>query len=488
MDLCGCRSGVFVCFGCIYIDMEHIHLIGIGGTGLSAIARVLLQSGYKVSGSDKEYSKLARAVEADGAIVYVGHHPDQISGADIIVRSSAIPEDNIEVVEAMRLGIPVLKRSDFLGDLMKKHVSIAVAGTHGKTTTTSMISWLLMKLNLDPSFIVGGVVSNLGINARAGNGPHFVIEADEYDRMFHGLNPDIAVITNVEHDHPDMFKTESEFFDAFSGFIDRIKPGGTLIIWSGTKNIERWKSQAKDRGLRIATYGFEGTETDYQLKTMAAAIESENHFRVEGPNRFVQEIKLILPGEHNALNATAALLIVKLLGLSSEAAGQALSEFIGSGRRFDVRGEIAGITVIDDYAHHPTEIKATLSACRSRFPDQEIWAVWQPHTYSRTLTFYNEFMSAFADADHVYITPVYAARESKPEGFSDEQLARDLIHSRAYYGETFHQITNEITEGIKSKAVLIVFSAGDAIKISQEVYNTLSQKDRSRTQKEHRNV
>ncbi|HBX69630.1 MAG TPA: UDP-N-acetylmuramate--L-alanine ligase, partial [Chloroflexi bacterium] len=322
--------------------MEHIHLIGIGGTGLSAIARVLLESGYIVSGSDMQESPLGRAVQAAGARVFSGHAAENITGADLVVRSSAIPDSNVEVQAARQKGIPVLKRADFLGQLMAGRLGIAVAGTHGKTTTTAMIAWLLSALGQNPSFIVGGVVSNLRTNARAGQGSAFVIEADEYDRMFLGLRPQMAMITNVEHDHPDIYPSAADFQAAFRDFVGCLNPEGFLLLCADDPAAMDLQLTAHNKNLHTLTYGIYNPQANYKATNLRAEADKGFAFDAKKDESLLAQITLQVPGEHNVLNALAALAIAHQLNLAMDAAAQALSDFQGTGRRFEVVGEVNG--------------------------------------------------------------------------------------------------------------------------------------------------
>ena len=457
--------------------MEHIHLIGIGGTGLSAIARVLLERGYTVSGSDMQDSPLAQAVREAGAQVYIGHAAENVTGADLVVRSSAIPESNPEVQAALRQGIPVLKRAAFLGKLMENALGIAVAGTHGKTTTTAMLAWTLTALGQEPSFIVGGVVNNLGTNARAGRGEIFVIEADEYDRTFLGLQPRMAVITNVEHDHPDIYPAPEDFRAAFRDFIGRLTPDGTLLLCADDPGALDLLPAARERGLRTLTYAIQPS-ADYTAENLrpvpGAGYEFDLVFSGQVSAEGRQRVALQIPGEHNVRNALAVLGIIHQLGLPLDAAAQALGEFRGAGRRFDVLGEAGGVTVIDDYGHHPTEIRATLRAAQARYPGRPLWAVWQPHTYSRTETLFDEFAASFADADHVVVTEVYRSREPVDPDFSPRSLVKAMRHRDAHFVPALAEVTAFLLARLQPGDVLIVFSAGDANQISRQVYESLS--------------
>ncbi|HSO27049.1 MAG TPA: UDP-N-acetylmuramate--L-alanine ligase, partial [Anaerolineales bacterium] len=373
--------------------MRHVHLIGIGGTGLSAIAQVLLEKGYRVSGSDRSLSPLAAGVQAKGAQVALGHRAENVKGADLVIRSSAVSDDNPEVQAARAAGIPVLKRAQFLAELIGEKSCIAIAGTHGKTTTTAMIAWLLAAAGRDPSYIIGGTLRQLGGNAHAGAGPEFVIEADEYDYMFLGLHPQVAVVTNVEHDHPDCFPTPEDFFAAFHTFAGQVTAGGTLIACGDDAGVQRLLGELAQQDMEIRTYGL-NTGDRFRAVSVEMTDDGRTCFRMAGG----PEVRLQTPGLHNVRNALAALCVADWLGLPLEPAAQALGEFSGVGRRFEIRGEVGGIIVIDDYAHHPTEIRATLQAARQRFPQRELWVVWQPHTYSRLSLFWDEFLAAFAQA------------------------------------------------------------------------------------------
>lgn len=452
--------------------MTHIHLIGIGGTGISAIARVLLEMGHTVSGSDRAESPFTRDLESAGATIYIGHRPENIRGAKLVVRSSAIRDDNPEVTAARAFNIPVLKRADFLGSLMDDKTGIAVAGTHGKTTTTSMLAWVLTALDQDPTFIVGGTLANLGVNAHAGKGAAFVIEADEYDRMFLGLKPVIEIVTSVEHDHPDCYPTPQDFHAAFMDFVLRLPASGTLIACADEPGARRLLLEAKKLGRSTLAYSMNPlAETDLRPDAVAEAVTPNHHGGFTFTANVIGEaviVALKVPGRHNVSNALAVLATVRLLGLDLAAAGQALSEFRGTGRRFEVRGEAGGVTVIDDYAHHPTEIRATLAAARSRYPGRRIWAVWQPHTYSRTQTLFDEFVSAFSDADEVVVTEIYPSREPKQD-YSSRKVVEAMRRPSAHFGNTLQETRDLLISRLRSGDVLLVLSAGDADQVSADV-------------------
>ena len=457
--------------------MIHVHLIGIGGSGLSAIARLLLESGFSVSGSDRTQSDLAKQLAAAGATVFTGHTAENIRGADLVVRSSAIPDSNPEVTAALAAGIPVLKRADFLGQLMRGRLGIAVAGTHGKTTTTAMLAWLLVACGEDPSYIIGGVSKNLNNNAHAGRGQAFVIEADEYDRMFLGLSPQIAVVTMMEHDHPDCFPTAQEYYDAFAAFVRRLQPGGLLLTSADDPHAPALAAELP-AGCRHLSYGM-SPSADLRASSLTRNSAGGFTFQViDNTGEMVMEIALEVPGEHNVRNALAAFAVARELSLDLAAAASALARFSGTGRRFDLRGEANGVVIIDDYAHHPTEIRATLAAARSRYADRRIWAVWQPHTYSRTLALLPEFKNAFGDADQVIVTAIYAAREKDP-GFSAGQVVAEMPHPAARYIPALTDVRDTLLAELQPGDVVLVLSAGDADQVSTQILAALHHKEES---------
>ncbi len=461
--------------------MTRVHFIGIGGSGLSAIARLLKESGFEVTGSDRAASQFALDLQNDGVAVFIGHHPRNIVGADLVIRSSAITDDNPEVEAAKLAGIPVYKRADFLGRLMAEKTGIAVAGTHGKTTTTAMIAWVLYMLGRDPSFIVGGTLNNLKVNARAGKGEPFVIEADEYDRMFLGLKPRIEVITSLEHDHPDIYPKFEDMYAAFQSFVDLLPPDGTLIVCAEEEHAVSLLSHARRKGHNVVSYSVQSEMTINSPQWMQARSLKPNDrggFNFNAMTNVGEaaaasvNVSLQVPGEHNVRNALAALSVIATMGLSLQMAATALGQFTGTGRRFEVRGEKHGVIVVDDYAHHPTEIRATLAAARARYPNHRVWAVWQPHTYSRTQTLFYEFTRAFNDANEVLVTEIYASRE-KTQNFSSAEVVSAMPHPSAKFTGTLENTTKYLLKHLRSGDVLLVLSAGDADQISANVLKGL---------------
>jgi UDP-N-acetylmuramate--alanine ligase len=459
--------------------MSHYHLIGIGGTGLSAIARLLIELGHQVSGSDMVVSPLAKDLRKIGVKVYEGHAADQVTGADLIIRSSAIPDENPEVIAGLKTHIPVVKRIEFLDKLTNGKKVIAIAGTHGKTTTTAMCAWVFHTLNLDPSYIIGGVSKNLGVNAHAGEGAFFVIEADEYDRMFLGLQPDILVLTTIEHDHPDFYPTESLYFDAFRDLTRQIKQGGTIIACKDDPGVMKIIS-AVGKEREVHTYGT-SSDSDYKISDLThkanhgvSFVVGSDLFKAQGKHQY--QVDMILPGRHIALNAAAAISVSSECGLSIDNACRTLEMFSGTGRRFDILGAAAGVIIIDDYAHHPTEIQATIAAARSKYPDQQIWTVWQPHTYSRTKTLFDDFAASFKNSDHVIVSEIYASREKK-ETYSSISVVEAMGHKDARYIKKLDDIITFLSGELKSGDVLLVLSAGDANRVSRSVYENLMERE-----------
>ena len=444
---------------------QRIHLVGIGGAGLSAIARVLLERGYRVSGSDLNGNALTAALVADGAAIHEGHHADYVSGADLLLATSAVDQSHVELAAARKLGIPVVKRRDFLPVLTRGKSTIAVAGTHGKTTTTAMITRILQDAGKDPSFIVGGAMSEGGLNGGSGSGADFVIEADEYDNMFLGLRPSIAVVTNVEHDHPDFFATKADQTAAFARFVALLPRTGTLIACIDDPGALELLENRRAQNLPAISYG-KSESADWQLSQLAFdADESSGNITRSGqtPGR----LRLPIPGEHNLLNALAALIAADMRGVSFESAAATLRHFRNAARRFQIRGERDGIIVVDDYAHHPTEIAVNLRAARRRYPAHELWAIWQPHTYSRVKAFMPDFQRAFDNADRVLIMPIYAAREDPIAGICSPILVESMRHHGGVkYAPSFTAAAATLRQNAKAPALALICSAGDANQIA----------------------
>lgn len=452
----------------------HVHLVGIGGIGLSAIARVLHGWGYLVSGSDRVASPLTAALAAEGITVHAGHSAENLGSAGLVVVSSAIHDDNPEVVEARRRGLPVVKREQFLPALTAGKEAVAVAGTHGKTTTSAMIAWILLQEGLDPTFIVGGVLQNLGTNARAGAGAHFVIEADEYDRAFLGLNPQVAVITALEHDHPDCYPSFALMRAAFRDFARQLAPGGLLLVCGEDPAASELGQEISNQGFRVETYGL---GPDYDWWATGPEPGTQAALEVWHAGRHACTCALQIPGRHNVLNALGALAASAAAGVEIGAACGALARFRGTVRRFEVKGQAAGVTIIDDYAHHPTEIRATLAAARLKYPGRTLWAVFQPHTYSRTAALFDAFLTAFDQADHVLVTPIYAAREEETTGVSASDLVAAMAHPDVRYVSTFAEAVATLLQEARSGDLVLTLGAGDGYRIGEQLLARLQESE-----------
>lgn len=458
-----------------FTEGDTIHLIGIGGTGMSAIARILVLQGYEVSGSDLQTNAVTDQLEALGATIYHGHDASHIEGATLVIASSAIKPDHVEIVAANNNGIRVYKRQDIMQALMKDKTVIAVAGTHGKTTTTSMMVHVLKETGHDPSYIVGGVMANTGLNADVGQGEYFVIEADEYDNMFHGIQPDIAIITSLEYDHPDFFKTHKIMIDAFTTFIKKMGFGGVLVPCFDDEDVVKLTSNAQFSA-DIIPYAIENQEAYYRA-TNVIHTATGMQFDVFHYSDLLGTATLNLSGKHNVLNALAVIAIANDYDIRFEDVASALATFKGSGRRFDLRDDVNAIAIIDDYAHHPTAIKTTIDAARKRYPEREVWAVWQPHTYSRTQTLWDDYLASFDDAHHVIVTSIYASREAHNPDVDSADFIAQLQHSSKHHAPTVADAVSLLVQQVKSPAVILIMSAGDAPQIGIDYLAQLKASD-----------
>jgi len=453
--------------------VKHIHFVGIGGIGLSAIARVLKEEGYLISGSDIRQTQLTDELAALGVDVYCGHRPENIAGADLVVISSAVPENNPEVVAAHEAGITVVKRAQILNEMMVGKFGIAIAGTHGKTTTSALIAFVLTKVGLAPTFIVGGILDDMGTNARLGKGQHFVIEADEYDYAFLGLRPTLAVITAIEMDHPDCFADIEDMVSAFERFVYLLPEGGTLVGCVDQHRVVQLLQRLRQRNIEIITYGLENKGT-WQAQQVRTNAWGGSDFIVLHEGQAVGECQLRLPGLHNVSNALAVLAVTHRLGLDVRQVLDLLAQFHGVRRRFEIKGQIQDIVVIDDYAHHPTQIRATLAAARRRYGQRPLWVFFQPHTYSRTKALWDEFAASFADADHVLISEVYAARETDTLGVTARDLAQCIHHPDVRFVATLQEASAYLQAALRPGDILLTLGAGDGYVVGESVLHALS--------------
>ncbi len=433
----------------------RVHFVGIGGIGMSGLARILHAWGYEVSGSDSTASEQTESLAREGVPVAIGHGDTVRAGnADLLVVTAAVRGENAEVGAAKAAGVPIVKRAALLGLLASERQSVAVAGSHGKSTTSGMLVAALRALGADPSYAIGAVLGTTGTNAAPGTGDTMIVEADEYDYSFLQLAPTVAVVTNLEFDHPDLFPDQATYDAAFARFIERIEPDGVLVIAADDPGCARLLA-APDLRLpdRVVTFG-QADGTNWRLSG------TEGAWQVTGPDGIDLSLDLAVPGRHNARNATAALAALVALGHQPGAAATALGAFTGVGRRFERKGEAAGVTVIDDYAHHPTEVRATLRAARDHFPGRRCWAVFQPHTFSRTKALLEEFAAAFDDADRVLLLEVYAARETDSLGVSAADLAA-LLPSGAAVVAGPRAAAERLTSDVAAGDVVLTMGAGD---------------------------
>jgi len=455
----------------------RVHLIGIGGAGLSAIATVLLEQGIRVVGSDRQTSLATQHLQELGAQVLIGQAAENLIGLppdarpDVVLVSSAVDEQNPEWRAAEALGMPVVKRSEFLPALFANRRVIAVAGTHGKTTTTAMIVHVLRSAGVDCGYVVGADVPGYG-NGAAGTALEFVVEADEYDRMFLGLQPAIAVITNVEWDHPDCYPTPASFRRAFMQFTDSVDRAGLVVACADDEGARQVYAYTASRGPRWIRYGL-----DPAADLRAVNLHALPGLGIEADlvwwNAPSGRLELAVPGLHNVSNALASLAVATSCGVPMADALAALRGYRGSARRFEWKGEVAAIVVIDDYAHHPTEIEATLAAARRRYPDRRIWAIFQPHTFSRTRHMLYRMGDSFADADRVIVTDIYAAREADDGSVHASELVAASSHKAIQYIGDLRAVAAYLTEQAAPGDVVITLGAGDGFRVGEWLLDAL---------------
>ncbi len=448
--------------------IKHVHFVGIGGIGMSGIAEVLLNLGYRVTGSDVRSTPITERLERSGATVYPRHIAENVKGAHVVVTSSAVRTDNPEIQEAERSKIPVIARAEMLAELARLKYSIAVAGTHGKTTTTSMLATILDRAGLDPTVVVGGILNTIGSNARLGKGDFFVLEADESDRSFLLLSPTIAVVTNIEPDHLDHYRDLEDIQSAFLSFINKVPFYGAAILCLDEPAVQSLIPQVKRR---IVTYGTAAPSDVCITDVNTEGLGSTFTLRFNGGT--TQKFKLNVPGVHNVLNATAAFAAGRDMGVEPPAIARALEDFRGFARRFQVKSR-DGITVIDDYEHHPTEIRATLGAAKAA-NFQRIFAIFQPHRYSRTFHLFDDFARAFNLADAVLMLDIYPAGENPIEGVTTPALIEKIKsfgHKNAMYAPNFDTIESYVIANAKEGDAVVVMGAGNVTKLS----DTLSER------------
>lgn len=446
----------------------RIYFIGIGGISMSGLAEILLSEGFTVSGSDRAPSDLTRMLEDRGVNVFYGQKKENLTkDIDLVVYTAAIKSDNPELLAAHKLNIPMLTRAELLGQMMKNYKTpVAVSGTHGKTTTTSMISQILLSAEADPTLSIGGIYRPIGGNIRVGASELFVTEACEYTNSFLSFFPKIGIILNIEEDHLDFFKDLADIRNSFHRFAQLLPADGTLII---NGDIERCEELTEGLSCKVITYGL-SSGSDYSASQVTYDESGFPSFILSRQSGGERKFSLRVHGDHNILNALAAIALADLLGLSDEVIHAGLAAFTGTDRRFEYKGQVNGVNIIDDYAHHPTEIRATLSAA-AQYPHRRLWCVFQPHTYTRTKAFLEEFASALSLADEIILADIYAAREKDTLGISSETLQekiRSLGHS-CHYFPTFEVIENYLLKNCTKDDLLITMGAGDVVKVGENL-------------------
>lgn len=457
----------------IFGRTRHIHMVGIGGIGMSGMAEILLQKGYTVTGSDAREGETIKRLRELGAKIYIGHDEKNIEGADVVVFTSAVKADeNLETKAATEAGIPVIKRAEMLAELMRMKYGIGIAGTHGKTTTTTMVGHVIQDGSFDPTIMVGGKVHSFSeTNAVVGKGDIIIVEADEFDRTFLRLTPSLAVITNIEAEHLDIYDNLDDVKNAFVEFANKVPFYGAVVLCLDDPNV---RSIIPEIERRTITYGLTP-----QAKVRARNIEVNNFFStftVLNDGEEIGHIKLEAPGEHNVKNALAAVAVGLELGIDFKYIKSGLERFEGVFRRFQLKADIDDIIVIDDYAHHPTEVQATLKAARNGWKDRRIVAVFQPHLYSRTKDLYQDFGSSFFDAEVCVITDVYPSREEPIEGVDGKLIAdsaKEYGHRQVHYVKDKQDLPGKLKEIVQAGDVIITMGAGDIYNYGEKFVETL---------------
>ena len=445
-------------------EKAHIHMVGIGGISMSALAHMLKYFGYRVSGSDRTETKITKQLKDDGFDITIGHDPASITNPDLVCYTAAIPQNNPELVKAKSLSIPVMERAELLGQLMKKYkFPLAVAGTHGKTTTTSMLSLVLLEAGLDPTILVGGELSQIGGNYKLGKENYLVFEACEYVESFLHFNPFISIITNVEEDHLDYFTGINHIISAFEKFTRLNSPDGCIIVCSDDKNCQ---TVVQNSDKKVLKYGIIGKNTDFYADNIHTDSQNRTVFDVYAHGKKATQIALFMPGEHNVKNALGAFAAAYELGIDPDTIRRGLESYLGTKRRFESIGEVQGIKIMDDYAHHPTEIESCLKAAKS-IATGDVWCVFQPHTYSRTKAFTSDFAKALSLADKPIVTDVYPAREEY-DGTIHSCDVVSLMKNGIYMND-FGAIERYILKNAKPGDIVITMGAGDIFKLGYKM-------------------
>jgi UDP-N-acetylmuramate--alanine ligase len=462
----------------VFAKIKRIHFVGIGGIGMSGIAEVLLTMGFKVSGSDVKQSAVTDRLQSLGAIIFIGHRAENVAGAEVVVTSSAISKDNPEVQQARSTKIALVQRAEMLAELMRLKYGIAIAGMHGKTTTTSMVAAVLAAGGLDPTVVVGGRVDAMGSNARLGKSQYLVAEADESDRSFLKLSPIISVVTNIDREHMDCYRDMEDVEHTFLDFLDRLPFYGMAVLCLDNDGL---RALIPRMTKRVTTYGLR-VESDFRIQRLEVKRESSagNHtpftrFEVICSGKLLSDFELFVPGDHNMLNATAAVAVGVGLDIPTDAIRSALAGFTGVDRRFQIKGVARGVTVVDDYGHHPTEIRATLAAARQcRYG--KVHVLFQPHRFTRTRDLMDEFATAFGDADSLSLLDIYPASEAPIPGITAEALAQRIDsngHAVKYFGSVPEAIS-AIAKNAQAGDAILTLGAGNVSQLGPQILDALN--------------
>lgn len=451
---------------------RKVHFVGIGGSGMSGIARIMLAQGAQVSGSDMKESSAVKSLADLGATIFIGHDAKSVAGVELVVASGAISERNPEVSAARTSGIPVILRAEALALLMQGQRSVAVAGTHGKTTTTSMLTVALQSAGQDPSFSIGGMINSSGVNAHKGSGDIFVAEADESDGSFTVYHPLGAIITNLELDHVDHFESLEDIYAIFLEFVATITPGGFVVACVDDAGVRELLRHIVRDDISILTYG-EG-DSDFQISRIH--LEPDKSFaRITKTGKVLPELALSIPGKHNVLNAVAALAAGMALGVDAQDLIVGLERYTGSRRRFEHKGVVAGIEVIDDYGHHPTEVRVVLETARRYIGTGRILVVFQPHRFSRTQAFASEFAAALALADRVFVLEIYPASEAPISGVTSLLISREISAEKVRYEPSMVDVVTQVVQEAVPGDLIITLGAGDVSSLAPVIVQALEE-------------
>ena len=459
----------------MFRKVNKVHFVGIGGIGMSGIAELLINLGFKVSGSDLNDSSIIQNLKVKGASILEGHHAKNIQDCEVVVYSSAVPKDNPELLAAHKKNVPIIKRAEMLGELIAlKQTSIGVGGTHGKTSTSSMVGALLSKANLDPTLVVGGLVKNLDTNSKLGSGDIIVVEADEYDKSFLQLKPTIAVITNIEQEHMDCYDNLDDLHNSFAQFANSVPFYGALVACLDSTGVQNILPLVKRS---VITYGL-SSQAEISAKKIRFN-QMKTTYSLYRNNQKCGEVALQVPGKHNVLNSLAATAIGFEMGLDTKTIIAGIGNYGGVRRRFEIKGIARDVMVVDDYAHHPTEVSATLQAARDGW-NRRIIAVFQPHLFSRTKDFYKEFATAFMDSDVLIVTDVYPAREKPIEGVTGQLVfdaARSAGHKNAHYVPILDDLESSLDKIVEENDIIIMIGAGTIWRYGQSYFDHLNSQE-----------